>query len=65
MQVKLFAGDESHTFVATGFDKQGRETDIEVRADNQKQANDRISSSMTDYNWTDVQGIKQKMPNVA
>lgn len=65
MKVNLFAGNETHTFVATAFDNQSRETDVTVKADNERQAKSRISDSMSDYNWVDVQGISQKMPNVA
>jgi len=59
MKVNLFAGDETATYVGVAFDRQGRETDVTVKADSLDEAKDRVSDSMADYNWTDVQGLKR------
>lgn len=65
MQVKLYSGSEKNTYTAVASDAKGRETDVEVKADTLKQAKDRISDSMSDYNWVDAQSVSQKMPDVA
>lgn len=65
MQVKLFAGNETKVFEALAFDAQDRETDVVIQADNLRQASDRVSSSMVDYNWVDVQKLSQKAGDAA
>lgn len=65
MQVKLFAGNETKVFEALAFDSQSRETDVVIRADNLRQASDRVSDSMVDYRWVDVQKLSQKAGDAA
>lgn len=60
MNVKLYAGDEVNVYEGVAFDKQGRETDLIVRADTLEQAKSRVSDSMADYNWTDVQSLSKR-----
>lgn len=60
MQVKLFTGNETKVFEALAFDAQSRETDVVIRADDLRQASDRVSDSMADYRWVDVQKLSQK-----
>lgn len=60
MQVKLYDGDESNLYIGVAFDAKGRETDVKVKADSLVDAKGRVSASMADYRWVDVQGLSQK-----
>jgi hypothetical protein len=65
MQVKLFTGDETNTYKAVAFDAQSRETDVEVKADSLESAKSRISDSMADYRWVDVQNVSRSRSQAA
>lgn len=65
MKVKLFTGNETNTYNGVAFDAQSRETDVEVKADSLEGAKNRISESMADYRWVDVQGVSRSRSKAA